>query len=432
MEPLSARDVKVLALASLGGALEFYDFVVYVFFATILSQLFFPPGMSDALKQFQSFGIFAAGYLARPLGGIVMAHFGDLVGRKRMFMLSVLLMAVPTFAIGLLPTFATIGFAAPVLLLCLRMLQGAAIGGEVPGAWVFASEHVSPARTGLACGSLTAGLTIGILGGSLVATTLTHGLTGAQMLDFGWRLPFLLGGVFGVIAVYLRRWLDETPVFEELRRERKLAAQLPLALVLGKHRMAVVTGMLMTWLLTTAIVVVILMTPTLLQRGYHLAAGPVLNASCAGNLALSLGCVLAGLATDRFGMRRTIIIGGAMLALTTIMLYRVAAIAPEWLLPAYAVTGLFVGTITVVPVFLVRSFPPAVRFSGISVAYNVAYAILGGLTTLFVGGLPHGTQPVYVATICLVGVMTVMLAPAATTARRERATGSSPIAPALL
>ena len=149
LAPLSARDAKVLALASLGGALEFYDFVVYVFFATTLSQLFFPVGMSQSLRDFQSFGIFAAGYLARPLGGIVMAHFGDLVGRKRMFMLSVLLMAVPTFAIGLLPTFSHIGFAAPVLLLSLRMLQGAAIGGEVPGAWVFASEHVSPARTGL-------------------------------------------------------------------------------------------------------------------------------------------------------------------------------------------------------------------------------------------------------------------------------------------
>ena len=420
LAPLSARDAKVLALASLGGALEFYDFVVYVFFATTLSQLFFPVGMSQSLRDFQSFGIFAAGYLARPLGGIVMAHFGDLVGRKRMFMLSVLLMAVPTFAIGLLPTFSHIGFAAPVLLLSLRMLQGAAIGGEVPGAWVFASEHVSPARTGLACGSLTAGLTIGILCGSLVASGLVHTLSPAQMLSFGWRLPFLLGGVFGVIAVYLRRWLDETPVFEELRRERRLAQAMPLALVLGQHRAALLGGMVMTWLLTTAIVVVILMTPTLLQRGFHLATGPVLNASCAGNLALSIGCVLAGLANDRFGMRRTILYGGTMLALTTFLLYRVAAIAPAWLLPAYALAGLFVGAIAVVPVFLVRSFPAAVRFSGISVAYNVAYAILGGLTTLFVGGLPRGSQPFYVAAVCIVGIVTVLLAPPETTTRRTR------------
>ncbi len=175
--PLTRRDAKVLALASLGGALEFYDFVVYVFFATTLSQLFFPKTMSVGLKDFQAFGIFAAGYLARPVGGMVMAHFGDLVGRKRMFMLSVLLMALPTFAIALLPTFATAGFLAPILLLTLRILQGMAIGGEIPGAWVFASEHVPGNRTGLACGSLTAGLTAGILCGSLVASALTHQLS---------------------------------------------------------------------------------------------------------------------------------------------------------------------------------------------------------------------------------------------------------------
>jgi MFS family permease len=111
--------------------------------------------MPDWLKQVQTFGIFAAGYLARPLGGIIMAHFGDLLGRKRMFTLSIILMALPTLAMGLLPTYATLGIAAPVALLVLRILQGAAIGGEVPGAWVFVSEHVPAQRTGFACSTLT-------------------------------------------------------------------------------------------------------------------------------------------------------------------------------------------------------------------------------------------------------------------------------------
>ena len=117
----------------------------------------------------QTFGIFSAGYLARPLGGIVMAHFGDRCGRKRMFTLSVFLMAVPTLLIGLLPTYATIGIAAPLLLLLMRILQGVAVGGEVPGAWVFVAEHVPRATLGFGIGTLTAGLTIGILIGSLMA-----------------------------------------------------------------------------------------------------------------------------------------------------------------------------------------------------------------------------------------------------------------------
>lgn len=122
---LSTSDAKILGLSALGGALEFYDFVIYVFFASTVQTLFFPAHMLDWLSMLQTFGIFAMGYLARPLGGIVMAHFGDKVGRKKMFMFSILLMALPTLLIGLLPTYATIGYAAPVLLLILRVCQGA-------------------------------------------------------------------------------------------------------------------------------------------------------------------------------------------------------------------------------------------------------------------------------------------------------------------
>ncbi len=131
---LTRQDMRTLGLASLGGALEFYDFIIFVYFATVIGQLFFPPELPEWAKQLQTFGIFAAGYLARPLGGIVMAHFGDKMGRKKMFAFSILLMAISTLGMGLLPTYADIGLAAPILLLVLRLFQGAAIGGEVPGA----------------------------------------------------------------------------------------------------------------------------------------------------------------------------------------------------------------------------------------------------------------------------------------------------------
>jgi MFS family permease len=151
--PLNRQDYKT-SRSRLGGALEFYDFIIFVFFAAVVGELFFPADIPEWLRQVQTFGIFAAGYLARPLGGIIMAHFGDLVGRKKMFTLSILLMAVPTLAIGLLPTYASMGIVAPLLLLLMRILQGAAIGGEVPGAWVFVAEHVPARRIGIACGTL--------------------------------------------------------------------------------------------------------------------------------------------------------------------------------------------------------------------------------------------------------------------------------------
>jgi MFS family permease len=215
------QDYKTLSLAALGGALEFYDFIIFVFFANAIGQLFFPPEMPDWLRL-QTFGIFAAGYVVRPLGGIVMAHFGDLLGRKRMFTLSILMMAVPTLTIGLLPTYANIGLAAPLLLL-MRVLQGAAVGGEVPGAWVFVSEHV-PSRHGLCLRRADGRPDLRHPAGSLVATALNTAYNRPKCWPAR-RMPFLLGGVFGLGAMYLRRWLHETPVFAEMAQRKALAAR---------------------------------------------------------------------------------------------------------------------------------------------------------------------------------------------------------------
>jgi MFS family permease len=382
--PLSAQDVRTLGLAALGGALEFYDFIIFVFFTAVIGELFFPADTPEWLRQLQAFGLFAAGYLVRPLGGIVMAHFGDRGGRKRMFALSVFLMAVPTLLIGSLPTYATAGYAAPLLLLLMRMLQGAAVGGEVPGAWVFVSEHVPERRVGLACGILTAGLTFGILLGSLMATAINLLYTPAQVKDFAWRIPFLVGGVFGFFAVYLRRWLAETPVFEQMRQRKALVQGLPLKEVLRGHGTGVVVSMLITWLLTAAIVVVILMTPTLMQKLHAITPAVALRANSLATLSLTLGAVLFGLAVDRFGAGWALAAGSLLLTVTTYLLYVGVGTRPEHLVPLYLLAGLGAGVVGVVPSVMVRAFPAPVRFSGLSFSYNMAYALFGGVTPLVV------------------------------------------------
>jgi MFS family permease len=403
--PLTLQDGKTLLLASLGGALEFYDFVIFVFFTAVIGRLFFPPEIPDWLRQFQAFGIFAAGYVARPLGGIVMAHFGDMTGRKRMFTLSVLLMAVPTLLIGLLPTYAAIGYWAPVGLLALRMMQGAAIGGEVPGAWVFVAEHVPARRVGFACSLLASGLTFGILLGSLVASAISTHCTPAEVQSFGWRIPFLLGGVFGLVVVYLRRWLHETPVFEEIRQLRLLES-LPIKVVLKAHRPAVIVSVILTWMLTAAIVVVILMTPTLLTRSYGISLAAALQANSVATFFFAVSCVLVGLAVDRFGPLVVMAIAAPALITATYALYLGAAANPAWLLPLYGIAGFFVGLTALVPIVMVRSFPPSVRFTGISFSYNIAYAVFGGLTPLAVSLMSstNSLSPAhYVAAACTVG-----------------------------
>jgi MFS family permease len=409
--PLNQQDYKTLSLAALGGALEFYDFIIFVFFANAISQLFFPPEMPEWLRMLQTFGIFAAGYVVRPLGGIVMAHFGDLLGRKRMFTLSILMMAVPTLLIGLLPTYATIGLAAPLLLLLMRVLQGAAVGGEVPGAWVFVSEHVPSRHTGFACGTLTAGLTVGILLGSLVATGLNTVYTPEQVTDGAWRYPFLLGGIFGFGAMYLRRWLHETPVFAEMQKNRALATEMPLKAVLRSHRGAVALSILLTWMLSAGIVVVILMTPALLQKIHHIDARTTLVANTAATLCLAFGCIIAGVLADRLGAKRVILVGSVLLAISTYVFYTTIAVRPDLLLPLYAITGLCVGVVGAVPCVLVQAFPAQVRFSGLSFSYNLSYAVFGGLTPIAVTLMLKNNvlgPAYYVMGVCLIGMLTAI------------------------
>lgn len=410
---LDRRDVRTLALAALGGTLEFYDFVIFVFFTSVIGNVFFPPGIPDWLRQLQTFGIFAIGYFVRPVGGIVMAHFGDTLGRKKMFTLSVLLMSVPTLVIGFLPTYTQIGFLAPVLLLVMRVLQGAAVGGEVPGAWVFVSEHVPRTRVGLACGTLTGGLTAGILLGSLVATAISTTFSHGEIVAYAWRLPFLAGGAFGIAAMILRRWLEETPVFRELQAQKAIAAGLPVKTVLRSHWRGVLLSMLLTWTLSAVIIVVVLMMPTLLQRNFHLSSANTLAGNSIATVALTIGCVVAGILSDRIGPRVVVGLGAPLLAVSFGWFYaQLSEGAPfqTWI-AAYALTGFTVGMIGAIPNIMVRSFPAPVRFSGISFSYNLAYAIFGGLTPILITLASELTKvaPVaYVTGLCGLAVVSVV------------------------
>jgi MFS family permease len=411
--PLNRHDYRTLALAALGGALEFYDFVIYVFLAPVIGRLFFPADMPDWLRLLQTFGIFAAGYLARPLGGILIAHFGDLLGRKRMFTLSIFLMAAPTLAIGLLPTYASIGIAAPLLLLVMRILQGVAIGGEVPGAWVFVAEHVPAQRFGLGIGTLTAGLTVGILMGSLMAGAINTIYSPADVDGFAWRIPFILGGAFGFVAVYLRRFLEETPIFKEMSARRTLAREVPLKTVLREHRAETLLALALTWVLTAGIVVVILFTPAYLQQVFHVPARFALRANTGATFTFALGCLAFGWACDRFGTRATMVAGFGGLLASSYLFYSAMPDAPVVINRTYALTGFFVGSVTTVPIVAVRLFPAAVRFSGLSFSYNVSYAVFGGLTpvvlTLWLRTNPMAPAH-YVGGLAILG-MVLALAP---------------------
>jgi MFS family permease len=290
--------------------------------------------------------------------------------------------------------------------LLLRVGLGAAVGGEGPGAWVFVSEHAPRSRVGLACGLLTAGLTAGILLGSLVATGLNAVMPAEQLTKYGWRIAFLLGGVFGLISVYLRRLLSETPVFEELKARRALAAELPLKAVVRDFRPAIVLSGLLTWFLAAAIVVTILMTPALLEKGYHVPRLQALQANCLATVCLCLGCTLVGWLTDRFGPACVLLVGCPLVGIAAYQLYTTVGTNPALLMPLYAIVGLTVGIVAVVPYIMIEAFPAPIRFTGVSFSYNIAYAVFGGLTPLLVSWLlsfDHQAPAHYIGAVCLLG-----------------------------
>jgi MFS family permease len=410
---LSQADKRTLGLSSLGGALEFYDFVIYVFYAKLISELFFPSTLSPFWAMLNTYGIFAAGYFFRPLGGVVMAHFGDLIGRKRLFSLSILLMALPTLMIGIMPTFESIGYAAPILLLLMRVLQGIAIGGEIPAAWTFVSEHVPERRIGIANGVLTAGLSLGILLGALMSLFISLQFSEAEIKDWAWRIPFILGGIFGFVALYLRSYLKETPVFKAMQAKKELAKELPVKQVLAKHKTGIVIGMLFTWFLTGCVVVLILAMPNLLVGAFSFERADAFKMQSAAIVMQMVGCVLAGVLADRFGAGRVILFGSLLVATMAGIFYNsLGHVAPSTVFMLYMLLGLSSGTVGMVSYSMVKMFPAQIRFTGISFSYNLAYAIAGGITLPLVQWLSLYSNigaMYYVWTVCLVTLFTALI-----------------------
>ncbi len=241
-----------------------------------------------------------------------------------------------------------------------------------------------------------------------MATAINSIYTPEEVAAYAWRVPFLLGGVFGLFSVYLRRLLHETPVFAELQLRKALAEELPLRAVLRDHRGAILISMLLTWLLSAGIIVVILMTPTVLQTVYKFSAITALEANSLAIVFLSLGCVLFGSLADRFGAGRVFVFGSLLLLASSWVFYHVLQDNPHLLFPLYALTGLCVGLVGAVPYVMVRAFPAAVRFSGLSFSYNLAYAIFGGLTPMVVTWMLKSSPMApayYVAIICGIGLL---------------------------
>ena len=236
-ERITTAGWRIVLLASLGGTLEFYDFVIFGVFARDIAQAVFPSA-SPLVSLMASFAAFAAGYFARPLGGIILSHYGDRYGRRRVFLLSLFVMSGATLGMGLVPDYAQWGIAASALMVILRLVQGFCLGGELPGALAYVVE-TAPRIAPFACGVVFACVTMGVAIATGVSLTVRSLLDPALVPTYGWRIAFIVGGLGGVASFVLRRSLEESP---EFARMRSLASRQPFRELLQTHAPHVLVG----------------------------------------------------------------------------------------------------------------------------------------------------------------------------------------------
>ncbi len=371
---------KVAFASFIGTAIEFYDFYIYGTAAALVFNGVFFPEFAAATGTLASFATFAVAFFARPLGAVIFGHFGDRLGRKAMLIVSLLLMGVATFLIGLLPSFATIGYVAPLLLVLLRFLQGIGLGGEWGGAVLMATEHATEGRRGLYSSFPQMGPAVGFLLSSGLFLYLTLSLSKAQFAAWGWRIPFLASAVLVLIGLYVRVTIAETPVFrramEEGTRARvpvwDMVRTYPLVLVLASG------GISLTY--------VIFYTVTTFSLAYGtetlgLASSTMLYCVMIAVAVMGLSVPVFAVLSDRVGRRRLCLLAAALAAVWAFPLF--------WLLdtgnPVFITLSFTVGMVIFAMLFgpmgayLPELFGTRLRYSGAAVSYNLGGVIGGGL-----------------------------------------------------
>jgi MHS family proline/betaine transporter-like MFS transporter len=402
---------RLIVAATIGNIFEWFDFVVYGFFAVTLAEVFFPAG-NPTVSLLVTFGAFGLAYFVRPLGAIVVGGYTDRAGRKAGLLLSMALMMIGTTLMAVTPGYATIGLAAPIIITLARLLQGFSVGGEFGSAVSFLAEHGGGRRGFSASWQFATGGLITVLA-SLFGLSLTTLLTHEQLVDWGWRIPYVFGMLIGPAGLYVRAKIVETPEFLEAEKP----ATIPIRDVLRRHPLPVLLALGIS-IISNSSFYILAYIPTYGVKTLHLPASTGFTATLIGGAILALGCPLAGYWSDKLPRPLLMVIACWLFVLTSYPAFYLMAAWPSLAACIIAVGWLqFVkaGYSGVLPSLLSEQFPVETRAIGVSLGFSTAVSIFGGLAPLIATWLIAATGDslspsyylIFTALLSLVALMAI-------------------------
>lgn len=408
---------RTIAATAVGNMMEWFDFGIFSYLAVPLGKVFFPTA-SGPVQLISTLATFSAAFVVRPLGGFFFGPLGDRIGRKRVLATTIIMMAAGTFCIGLVPSYATIGIWAPLLLLLARLVQGFSTGGEYGSAMTFIAEHSPDRRRGFLTSWLEFGTLAGIVLGALLVAALTAVLSHRELISWGWRIPFLVTAPLALVGLYLRFRLAETPVFERMERAaaQGVRAEFRRIFVQERRSLLVCVGLVLAWNVSSYMLPAYL--PSYLSADIGLRQTTALMVVVAALAVLMVLVAFVGRLSDRVGRRPVLMAGCLLLAVGGV---------PAFLLIRTGALGLvFAGCLLVGlmllcfegagPATLPALFPTEIRAGALSVAFNLGVSLFGGTTPLVVQTLIHATgnllvPGVYLAVAGAIGAVAVLSTP---------------------
>jgi MFS transporter, MHS family, proline/betaine transporter len=371
---------RAIGASAIGNAVEWFDYGIYAYGTTYIAAALFPENSTNAVL-FTLVG-FALSFLIRPLGGMFWGPLGDKIGRKRVLALTILLMAGATFCVGLIPSYTTIGIAAPIILYLLRMIQGFSTGGEYGGAATFMAEYAPDRRRGFYGSFLEFGTLAGFNGGALLMLGLITFLGDDAMQSWGWRLPFLIAAPLGLVGIYLRNRMEDTPVFQEMEQKTEVAGESAVdrfSDLLKDYRKPILKLFGLVIALNVVNYTLLAYTPTYLKDTIGLSETEYLIVPIIGQLVMMVVLPFVGALSDKVGRKPMWAFSLISTIVLALPLYNLMGQGFGQAIFAFTILGLiYTPQLATISATFPAMFPTHVRFAGVAIGYNVATSVFGG------------------------------------------------------